>query len=102
MFNGRAAVEDVMEDLSKGVSDEQAMRRVYSEYVEMPGLRLTCRQAQRLFGLAEHVCARLLDELVDQKFLARQSNGTYNRPTDAGAEIRPVSGTRARVLGRTA
>lgn len=46
-----------MEDLSKGVSYEQAILRIYSEYVEMPGLQLTCRQAQRLFGLGEHVCA---------------------------------------------
>lgn len=91
-----------MEHFSKGASYEQAMLRIYSEYVEMPGLQLTRRQAQRLFGLGEHVCVRLMDELVDQKFLARQSNGTYNRRTDGGADIAPVRRAKPGVLGRTA
>jgi hypothetical protein len=90
----------MMEDLSKGVSYEQAMRRIYSEYVEMPGLQLTCRQAQRLFGLGEHVCARLLDELVSQKFLAHQSNGTYSRLTDSGADRARVVHARPAVYSR--
>jgi len=92
-----------MTEFSEGASDEQLKLRLYGEYVEMPGLQLTCRQAQRLFGLSEHVCARLLDELVDQKFLARQSNGTYSRLTDGAADIGAV--LRARpddLLGRTA
>jgi DNA-binding IclR family transcriptional regulator len=84
-----------MEDLSKGVSYEQAMLRIYSEYVEMPGLQLTCRQAQRLFGLGEHVCARLLDELVDQKFLARQANGTYSRLADGALTVGARSSPKA-------
>jgi CTP-dependent riboflavin kinase len=91
-----------MKDLSQGVSYEQAMLRIYAEYVEMPGLQLTCRQAQRLFGLGEHVCARLLDELVDHKFLARRANGTFSRLTDAGADIVPVLRARPGVFWRTA
>jgi hypothetical protein len=78
-----------MQDLSKGVSDEQLKLRLYGEYVEMPDLQLTCRQAQRLFGLSEDVCTRLLDELVDRKFLARQSNGTYSRTTDGRPRLTP-------------
>jgi len=76
-----------MKDLLKAAFDEQVMLRICSEFVEMPGLRLTCRQAERLFGLGEHVCAKVLDELVAHKFLARQSNGTYVRLTDGGADI---------------
>lgn len=92
-----------MSDLSQGVSYEQAMLRMYAEYVEMPGLQLTCRQAQRLLGLDEHVCARLLDELVDQKFLACQSNGTYSRLTDGRPILPPVlRASRDDELGRTA
>ena len=29
---------------------EQMLNRICSEYIEMPGLRLTCKQAQRLWG----------------------------------------------------
>jgi hypothetical protein len=90
-----------MGDLSQGVSYEQAMLRIYTEYMEMPDLQLTCRQAQRLFGLGEHVCARLLDELVDQKFLARRANGTFSRLTE-GADIVPVLRAKPGILGRTA
>lgn len=43
----------------------------------MPGLRLTRRQAQRLFGLREDVCARVLDTLVAGELLQRETDGTY-------------------------
>src|SRR5688572_20900769 len=42
--------------LPKGISD-QMLHRIFSEYLEMPGLRLTRRQAQRLWGLDEETCA---------------------------------------------
>jgi hypothetical protein len=32
------------------------LRRVQGEYIEMPGLRLTIAQAQRLWGLDRAVC----------------------------------------------
>jgi hypothetical protein len=47
------------------VLDERLIRRVYSEFLEMPGLRLTRQQAQRLWGLDERTCAALLESLVD-------------------------------------
>jgi hypothetical protein len=62
--------------------DEALLRRVYGEFLEMPGLQLTCRQAQRLWGLDERTCAELLEFLVDAKFLCRPSHGRYARLTD--------------------
>ena len=37
--------------------------RVHGEYMEMPGLRLTVRQAARLFGMAPDVADAVLNEL---------------------------------------
>ena len=58
---------------------EDALRRVQGEYIEMPGLRLTTAQAQRLWGLDGAVCAALLDALVDAKFLFRTRDGAFVR-----------------------
>ena len=55
----------------------QLLRRVESEYREMPGLRLTLPQAQRLFALRQDVCARVLTTLADQAILRRDANGAY-------------------------
>jgi hypothetical protein len=62
------------------------LQRVYSEFLEMPGLRLTCQQAQRLWGLDEHTCRQLLEFLVDAKFLCQPGHGMYVRLTDGHIE----------------
>ena len=64
------------------VSREQIVRRIRGEYLEMPGLRLTRPQAQRLWGLDEQTCVQLLDSLTEDRFLLRRSDGTYARLTD--------------------
>jgi hypothetical protein len=58
------------------------LRRIRGEYLEMPGLRLTLAQAQRLFGVERALCKVVLDALVDTKFLSVRDNGTYARLTD--------------------
>ncbi len=55
------------------------LRRVRAEYQEMPGLRLTPAQAQRLFGADRPLCKAVLDALVDARFLCVKSNGAYAR-----------------------
>jgi hypothetical protein len=62
--------------------DDALLQRVKSEFLEMPGLRLTCPQAQRLLGLDESTCVQLLEWLVASKFLWRPQDGTYARLTD--------------------
>ena len=53
--------------------------RVQGEYIEMPGLRLTLAQAQRLWGLDRAACDAVLGALVDAKFLIRNLDGAYVR-----------------------
>jgi hypothetical protein len=70
--------------------DETLLRRVYAEFLEMPGLRLTRQQAQRLWGLDESTCLQLLESLVEAKFLYRPARGIYARLTDGNiASPRP-------------
>ena len=57
----------------------EVLRRVKGEYLEMPGLRLTIAQAQRLWGLDRAVCDALLGTLVDAKFLLRTRDGAFVR-----------------------
>ena len=58
---------------------DDVLRRVQGEYIEMPGLRLTPTQAQRLWGLDRTACDTLLGALVDAKFLLRTRDGAFVR-----------------------
>lgn len=57
--------------------DETILRRARAEYLEMPGLRLTCAQAQRLWGLDGRTCEELLTTLTRLHFLARTRDGSF-------------------------
>ena len=50
--------------------DDDLKRRVRAEFLEMPGLSVTCQQAQRLWGMDRDTCSRLIASLVDEGFLA--------------------------------
>ena len=58
---------------------DDVLRRVQGEYKEMPGLRLTIAQAQRLWGLDRAACDALLGALVDAKFLFQTRDGAFVR-----------------------
>ena len=45
--------------------------------LEMPGLQLTIRQAQRLWGLDAPTCAAMFDALVTARFLRRTHRDVY-------------------------
>ncbi len=64
---------------------DHLLARIRGEFVEMPGLRLTFRQAQRLWALDAPTCRSLLDTLVTARFLVRSADGVYAR---ANAEPR--------------
>jgi hypothetical protein len=51
------------------------LTRIRAEYLEMPGLRLTREQAQWLYRVEPMLCQRVLDVLVDVKFLCVKPNG---------------------------
>ncbi len=61
----------------------QLMRRVQSEYLEMPGLCLTFAQACRLWALDSQTCSRVLQDLVTEGFVAVSEHGIYVRRTTA-------------------
>jgi hypothetical protein len=52
---------------------------IRGEYSEIPGLHLTKKQVQRLWGLDPVTCDALLESLVDVKFLRRTPSGAYAR-----------------------
>jgi len=61
--------------------------RVRAEYLEMPGLRLTLPQAQRLCGIEAQVCRQILESLVGERFLVLKPDGTYARVTDLESRL---------------
>jgi hypothetical protein len=81
---------------------EQTLHRVYCEFLEMPGLQLTRRQAQRLWGLDEQLCLQLLESLVEAKFLHRSGDDVYARLTDGRAEVLHVRMAKAHVAATSA
>jgi hypothetical protein len=85
--------EGAMKDVSHVGCNEQLLRRIRGEFLEMPGLQLTCRQAQRLFGLDERACLTLLDTLVAHEFLVHRPDGTYRRRSDGSVRTSRPSGT---------
>lgn len=58
---------------------DDVLQRIQGEFVEMPGLRLTAAQAQRLWGLERDVCTAMLGALVDARFLSQTRDGAYVR-----------------------
>jgi hypothetical protein len=58
---------------------DDVLQRIQGEFLEMPGLRLTAPQAQRLWGLEREVCNALLGALVDAKFLLQTRDGAFVR-----------------------
>jgi hypothetical protein len=62
---------------------DEVLQRIQGEFVEMPGLRLTPAQAQRLWGLERGTCDALLGALVDAKFLSQTRDGAFVRQDGA-------------------
>ena len=60
-------------------ANDEVLRRVRGEFLEMPGLRLTQAQARRLWGLDDASCSALLSALVDSNFLFRTRDGAFMR-----------------------
>jgi hypothetical protein len=70
---------------------DEMLQRIQGEFVEMPGLRLTAAQAQRLWGLDREICHALLGALVDAKFLSQTKDGAFVR-TEGAQPTRSPSG----------
>ena len=55
------------------------LERIRGEYIEMPGLRLTVPQAQKLWGMDRADCDAVFGALVDANFLIRNRDGAFVR-----------------------
>ena len=60
-------------------SVEEWLRLIRGEYLEIPGLNLTQRQFERLWGFDTPTSGRLLEMLLASGFLRRARNGGYVR-----------------------
>jgi hypothetical protein len=66
----------------------KTIERLRGEFMEMPGLRLTPAQVQRLCGVDRTLCDAVLETLVAERFLTLKPDGTYTRLTD-GRQLHP-------------
>jgi hypothetical protein len=83
--------DDNNEERESGVDGfVNATVRIRAEYLEMPGMRLTVQQVERLFGIERPLCKAVLDALVDADFLCVNANGTYARLTDGMQRLHPA------------
>ena len=82
--------------------DDRMLQRVCGEFLEMPGLRLTCKQAQRLWGLDEPTCRELLEYLVDAKFLRPAGPGCMRERATESPTVRVCGWQRTDSHDRTA
>jgi len=64
----------------RGSAADDLRARCRGEFLEMPGMRLTLRQAARLWGIEAALCESLLNALVDSGFL-RKTGERYMRAT---------------------
>ena len=58
---------------------DEAVELMQMGYAEMPGLRLTFWQAQRLWNLSQEQCEQALQALTRSGFLVLTTDGEYVR-----------------------
>jgi hypothetical protein len=68
---------DDIQHRAPAIDFERLLDIVRGEYLEMPGLRLTRNQAQRLWALDPQTCTTLLATLEGTGFLRRTRGGDY-------------------------
>jgi hypothetical protein len=87
--------------LEVDMANTPTIERLRAEFMEMPGLRLTAAQIERLCGVERTICKPVLEALVDARFLRVSADGMYVRVTD-GAVPRPRAAKieDARLLGK--
>ena len=73
-IEGQAAVLPAYQKVTPAL-----LAQIRAEFVEMPGLHLTLRQASRLWNLDPLTCDVALRILVDEHFLGRTRLGAFRR-----------------------
>ncbi len=77
-----SAIQGVL--LARRVIEAETRTRIRAEYIEMPGMRLRVEQVRRLCGVEYASSLRVLNALVQERFLVANSDGTYVRATGGG------------------
>ena len=67
--------------------DQRVLERLRAEYLEMPGMKLSIEQVQRLCGIEQTMCELVLDALVKANFLCLKSDGTFVRLTEGRSSL---------------
>jgi len=57
----------------------ETLVRMQTEWIEMPQLKITRRQAQRLWSLSNDVCETAFAALIRKGFLVQAPDGAYVR-----------------------
>lgn len=70
---------------------EDAVELIQMEYAEMPGMKLTFWQAQRLWNLSDELCQRALAVLIRSGFLAETPDGFYVRRSSLPMSVDRIS-----------
>jgi hypothetical protein len=78
---GSSATEKVSGSIPRP-PNAQLLDQIRGEYLDMPGLKLTLPQAQRLWRLRERECEALPGALIDATFLWRSSDGRFARVSE--------------------
>ena len=61
------------------LSLQNASMRIRTDYIEMPGLKLTLSQVARLCDLPRDVCEAAVSSLVTSGFLSQAGDGRFLR-----------------------
>ena len=77
MSPGRSVVTPAHTPPPPAAPSPNLLARIRSEFMEMPGLRLTLIQARRLFALDVVTCAAALTALEAAGFLTRTRDGAF-------------------------
>jgi hypothetical protein len=72
------------------LADAFSLRRLWNEYIDLPGLHLTFEQVRRLLAVDSNTCASVLDSLVELRFLTQAAAGTYARSTERHTAVAPL------------
>jgi hypothetical protein len=72
-------MSDTATTFSASMEFLDALRRARSEFLEMPGLKLTVAQAARLWSVDSALCGRVLSALVESRFLTETSHASFVR-----------------------
>lgn len=76
-----------------------AVELIRLEYSELPELRLTFWQAQRLWSFSEELCERALTALITSGFLARTPDGAYIRRNPSPMSVERVASLVSQIPG---